>query len=396
MNMNSGYEPDQHIDQTEYDQQLWTVQKSYNTSNEAVQTVQNARSTPFLRYGRHRAKNVHERTINEKAARSGENKRYGGIKLLVFVISLGICFFETLLNFLPIIQICSYLCALCYFFALDPLRALYRTVAPQSRMILAMVTAMAIIGIVSQYPEYIIIAALLSMVGLLAIWKCNASWLAADNWLMSEYVQRALRAASIDTARIDETWQTFGRRECSTLLYEMGYEMDGLDQIYRAVWLTGWMRGHEKTVKYKQRLKSAEQLKDEYSHLKEAYADLQKKDAASETQIREMEAKITESENQYMHMQMLYSQIKRENDQLMAANEELLEAIRQPEQTDQDSFIEPSKVIHLQNRLEDITEKTREEKVREALEAGMSLAEAGRYAGCSKSTAYNIKKSMGI
>lgn len=376
--------------------QFGSVQKSYNAASDPVQFVQESRSTPFLRYKRKRSLSGHKRSINEKAARSGENRRYGGIKLLVFVLALGICFFETLLNFLPIIQICSYLCALCYFFALDPLGALYRTVAPQSRMILAIITAMAIIGIVSQYPEYIIIAALLSMAGLLAIWKCNASWLAADNWLMSEYVQRAIRASCVDTARIDEVWQTFGRRECSTLLYEMGYEVTELDRIHRAVWLTGWMRGYEKTSKYQQRLQTAEELKANYKHLKDEFTALQKKDIESEKQIRELESQITESENQYMHMQMLYSQIKRENDQLMAANEELLEAIRQPEQTDQDSFIEPSKIIHLQNRLEDITEKTREEKVMEALAAGMSLAEAGKYAGCSKSTAYNIKKSMNL
>lgn len=377
------------------DQQLWSVQKSYNAASAPDQTVQNARSSPFLRYKRKRSLSGHKRSINEKASRSGENKRYVGIKLLVFVFALGICFFETLLNFLPIIQICSYLCALCYFFALDPLRALYRTVAPQSRVILALITAMAIVGIICQYQEYIFIAAILSLTGFFAIWKCNAIWLSADNWLMSEYVQRALRAASVDTARIDETWQAFGRRECSTLLYEMGYEMDGLDQIYRAVWLTGWMRGHEKTVKYKQRLKSAEQLKDEYSHLKEVYADLQKKDAASEKQIRELESQIAESEHQYMYIHMLYNQVQKENEQLRTANEELLEAITNQSEKEE-LEIEAGKIIQLQQHMEAEKEQTREEKVIAALQAGMSLAEAGRYAGCSKSTAYNIKKSMGI
>ena len=155
------------------------------------------------------------------------------------------------------------------------------------------------------------------------------------------------------------------------------------------------MRGYEKNVKYKQRIQSAEKLKEDYKHLKSEFDTLQKKNADSETQIRELEVQTNEAEHQYMQMQMLYSQIKRENDQLIAANQELLEAITSP-LSDQDTGIDAGKVIQLKQHITDITEKTREEKVREALEAGMSLAEAGRYAGCSKSTAYNIKKSMGI
>ena len=373
--------------------QFGSVQKSYNTASDPVQFVQESRSTPFLRYKRYRAKNVHARTINEKAGRSGENKRYGGIKLLLFVLELGICFFETLMNVPPIIQICSYLCALCYFFSTDPLRALYRTVAPQSRVILALITAMAIVGIICQYPEYIIIAGILSLTGFFAIWKCNVSWLSADNWLMSEYVQRAIRASCVDTARIDEVWQTFGRRECSTLLYEMGYEVTELDRIHRAVWLTGWMRGYEKTSKYQQRLQTAEELKANYKHLKDEFTALQKKDIESEKQIRELEAQIAESEHQYMYIHMLYNQVQKENEQLRTANEELLEAITNQSEKEE---LEAGKIIQLQQHMEAEKEQTREEKVIEALQAGMSLAEAGRYAGCSKSTAYNIKKSMGI
>lgn len=89
---------------------------------------------------------------------------------------------------------------------------------------------------------------------------------------MSKYVQRALRASSVDTARINEVWQAFGRRECSTLLYEMGYEVTELDRIHRA----GWMRGYEKTAKIQQRLEDAEQKKENYKYLKADYNNLKK------------------------------------------------------------------------------------------------------------------------
>lgn len=385
------------------DQQPWkTVQ---NPSKSVQNGVQNNRSTPFLRYKRRRAKNVHERTINEKAARNAESRRYGGLILTGFVLGLAACFGETLLHAEPLMQICSYLSVLCYFFGLDPLRALYRAVAPQSRIILALITAASIIAIICQYQEYIIIASLLSLSGLFAIYRCNASWLAADTWLMSEYVQRAIRAASVDTARIDEVWQTYGRRECSTLLYEMGYEVTELDRIHRATWLCGWMRGFEKTAKYQQRMEAANQLKKDYKYLKADYSNLQEQNSEAEKTIKELEAQISENRFQYSQLQKLYNQIRKENQQLQAANEELLEAMLSSDpssdnpagQPDPDpaaaAAIPPGKIIQLQKRTEEIKEKTREEKVLEALKSGMSLAEAGRYAGCSKSTAYNIKKA---
>lgn len=388
------------------DQQPWkTVQKA---STEPVQIVQNARSTPFLRYRRKRSNTVQKRSVNEKAARNAENRRYGGLILTGFVIGLSACFMETLLHAEPLMQICSYLSVLSYFFALDPIRALYRAVAPQSRIILALITAAAIVGIICKYQEYIFIVSLLSLAGLVAIYKCNQSWLSADSWLMSEYVQRAIRAASVDTARIDEVWQAFGRRECSTLLYELGYDIDGLDRIHRAVWLTGWMRGNEKTAKYQQRMEAADQLKKRYKDLKENYSALQKQNMESESTIKELEARISESDHQYSQLQKLYKQTKKENEQLLAANQELLDEMiaasatgpdtappdGQPDpDTEASADISPGKIIHLKKKIETPKEKSREEKVLEALSSGMSLAEAGRYAGCSKSTAYNIKKA---
>lgn len=385
-------------------QQHWTVQDPSKSVQEPVQSVQNAVQKPFLRYRRRCSKNVHERTINEKAARGAENRRYGGLILMVFVLGLSGCFAETLMHVDTLIQVCSYLSILCYFFALDPIRALYRSIAPQSRIILALITAMTIVGLICQYQEYIIIASLLSLSGLFAIYRCNASWLAADNWMMSTYVQRAIRASCVDTARIDEIWQAYGRRECSTLLYEMGYEVTELDRIHRAVWLCGWMRGYEKTAKYQQRMEAAEQTKEKYKNLKENYSALQKKNAEAERTIKELEAQISEDSFQYAQLQKLYNQERKENELLQAANEELLNEMiaatdtappaGQPDpDQNPEAAVPPGKIIQLQRKSEEIKEKSREEKVLEALQAGMSLAEAGKFAGCSKSTAYNIQKA---
>ena len=95
------------LDDRSPDQQHWTVQKPSRNVQEPVQIVQNARSTPFLRYGRRRSKNVYERKINEKAARNAENRRYGGLILGGFVLGLVTCFGETLLHAEPLMQICS-------------------------------------------------------------------------------------------------------------------------------------------------------------------------------------------------------------------------------------------------------------------------------------------------
>ncbi|MGN0513112.1 MAG: hypothetical protein ACI4GD_02450 [Lachnospiraceae bacterium] len=388
-------------------QQHWAVQNPSKGVQDPVQIVQNSRSEPFLRYRRRRSNTVQKRSVNEKAARNAENRRYGGLILSGFVIGLSACFMETLLHADLLIQVCSYLSVLCYFFALDPIRALYRSIAPQSRIILALVTVMAIVGLISQYQEYIIIASLLSIAGLFAIWKCNASWLASDNWMMSEYVQRAIRAASVDTARIDEVWQAYGRRECSTLLYEMGYDVAELDRIHRAVWLTGWMRGYAKTAKYQKKMEAAKQLREDYKYLKENYSALQKKNTEAERTIKELEARVSEADYQYTQIQKLYKQTKKENEQLLAANQELLEEIMiaavdpappagtgQPDpDQNPEAAVPPGKIIHLKKKMETTKEKSHEEKVLEALQAGMSLSEAGKFAGCSKSTAYNIKKA---
>lgn len=380
-------------------QQPWTGQKPSKNVQEPVQIVQDSVQKPFLKYKRKRSMNGYKRKINEKAARNAENRRYGWLILIGFVLGLATCFGETLLHVDSLIQVCSYLSILSYFFALDPISALYRSIAPQSRIILALITAMAIVGLICQYQEYVIIATLLSITGLFAIYKCNTSWLSADTWLMSEYVQRAIRASSVDTARIDEVWQTYGHRECSTLLYEMGYEVTELDRIHRAVWLTGWMRGYEKTAKYQQRMEAAEKMKENYKHLKESYNTLQKQSLEAERTIKELESRVSEYSYQYTQLQKLYNQTKKENDQLQAANQELLDeiitaaadqdqtgSINQPDQT-------AAKIIQLQQKAKDTKKKIREEKVLEALAAGMSLDDAGKYAGCSKGTAFNIKKA---
>lgn len=364
--------------------------KIYTTGNqEAVPEAfqQRSRSVfrPFQQRSRPVPKSYLARDWNEKAQRNAKNNRYVPEKIIVNLILLIGCFTETLMEFPPLYQIVSYLLLFAVFMASDPLDALTRVLAPQTRCITGLSACMVIVVIIKPYRPLIMIVITMIVSGLVAIRIFNRSWLASYNWLMSAEVQNALL---IDTDnRATKAWQAHGRRETRTLLHELGHPAtdDVLDIIHRPIYIAGYLNGYEKTAKHNQKIEklenTAQKYKDATDNLTEQLKAIRKENQSLMAEQKELQARCTEAEQQGTHWYKLYQSEHKLAEQLEAANTELLNAIDSP--ADQ---------VEQKSNLKEIKSQTLEEKVLSALAAGASYAEAGKLAGCSKSKAYRIHK----
>lgn len=342
-------------------------------------------SLPFQQRSRPVPKSYLARDWNEKAQRNAKNNRYVPAKIIVNLILLIGCFAETLLELEPLYQIVSYVLLFAVFMASDPLDALTRVLAPQTRYIIGLSACMVIVVIIKPYPQLIVIVCVMITAGLVAIKIFNHSWLASYNWLMSAEVQTALL---IDTDnKATKAWQAHGRRETRTLLHELGYPAtdDVLDILHRPIYIAGYLNGYEKTAKNKQKIEKLENTAQKYKNtadnLAEQLKEIRKENQSLLAEQKELQAKYDSANEESTHWYKLYQQDHKLAEQLEAANEELLNAI--------DS---PADYVDQEKNLEEIQSQTMEEKVLSALAAGASYAEAGRLAGCSKSKAYRIHK----
>lgn len=122
------------------------------------------------------------RSWNEKAARNAENERHVLLKKVANGILLASSFTATITEQPWTVQACYYLSTLAMFLATDPLDAMTRFLAPQSRNIMAVMAAMAILVIICPEKPIITIVGLLTTAGVTAIKVMNAVWLASYNW----------------------------------------------------------------------------------------------------------------------------------------------------------------------------------------------------------------------
>ena len=336
-------------------------------------------SVPFQQ----RSRSFQKREWNEKAQRNAENNRHVPVKATVNLLLLAGCFIETLLELEPIYQVISYLLLFSVFMATDPLDALTRYLAPQTRYIIALCGTMIIVVIVRPYRPLFMIVCFIVTLGLTSIKIFNQSWLASYNWLMSSAVQRALLYDLDNNAT--KAWQAHGRRETRTLLHEMGYQAtdDILDILHRPVYLCGYMNGYKKEVKYKQKLQkteeTAERYKNKLKEMNEQFKTIKNEYQIMESDYYQIKMQLKEETNNSDYWHRLYNVEHKLAEQLQAANEELINTLQSPEdQVDHGS------------RFTEIKSKSMEEKVLSAINAGASYAEAGRIAGCSKSKAWRI------
>lgn len=320
------------------------------------------------------------RSWNEKAARNAENERHVLLKKVANGILLASSFTATITEQPWTVQACYYLSTLAMFLATDPLDAMTRFLAPQSRNIMAVMAAMAILVIICPEKPIITIVGLLTTAGVTAIKVMNAVWLASYNWLMSAEAQKALRIDPEDTAA--RAWQAHGRRETRTLLYEMGYDAydNILDILHRPVYLCGYLNGFRKTVNYEKQLQEAQAAAEQGKEYQEKYKQLQKADQERAAELLEIRQRLQEAECSASYWQKMFQQEEKISRKLQEANEALLAGLP-----------DPVEAMEKKEKIQQLKELSIEEKVLAALEAGMSLSDAGKAAGVSKTTAYRIK-----
>ena len=279
---------------------------------------------------------VHRHPWTVKAARNAENKRtVVGWKQVTSIIALIVSLASTMTEQEPKIQVIAYLIFGFVFFLLDPLDVLARLLAPQSCRLLAICQMLVIVGILKPNSGYLIAMFILIAGSLIAIRLFNVQWLAAYNWLMSAAVQKAL-LIDLDN-RSTKAWQAHGRRECRTLLHELGHDADDslLDILHRPVYLCGYLNGYEKTTKVKSRIEALESKSDRLSEslkeTKKENKELKEELAQSKKECAEIQANLTETEYMYYNIQSLYAELQTENRRLRQANEELLNGLPETE-----------------------------------------------------------------
>lgn len=315
-----------------------------------------------------------KRSWNEKAARNGKNERHATLKKVSNLILWGGCFFTTLSERSWNTQICCYLSTIAFFVSVDPFEMFDRIFAPQSKNILSFLLIMFIPAVL--YPQQSIVAVIsvIALVGLLVVRLMNKSWLATYNWMMSAEVQKALRIDPDGTAA--RAWQAHGRRETRTMLYELGYAADDetLDIFHRPVYICGYLNGYQKRLSYEQQLQKCQDTIDQLSGYKEKYENILIENQDRNMELSELSYRLEEETHKADHWKKQWEKERTLNEQIMAANNELLSNFQETRQ------------------IEQLKESSLEERVLSALDAGMSYAEAGKFAGCSKTTAWKIGK----
>lgn len=320
-----------------------------------------------------------------KAARNLENNRYGKVKIWITVTMTMVCLGMTLYDVAAKQQFCAYMITCACVLLLDTAQAFTRLLAKQSRWIIASVLIMIVVGVITQHKNYCIVVTMLSFLLLAFVFLMNTRWLAADNWLMSAAAQAALDVDLDNTAT--RAWQSHGRRETRTLLYELGCPADdkSLDIMHKPVYLAGYLNGYQKTAKQKSRLQAAQEaVKEANQEINRLHIQLDQAKQSERTALQEhadMKSKLDESKYYEEYWQKKYNQEHRLVADLMEANELLVAELP-----------EPMAAIVAQDNLARIQEQSRDQKIQAALNAGMSFREAAKFAGCSHGTVNNYVK----
>ena len=323
---------------------------------------------------------VHGRPWTAKAARNARNNRpvlpiwRYAVPGFLIIEALGATLIEADWQTQGILYL-AFGAAFCF---CDPLAMLTRMLAPQSCHLLAFCQVLAIIAIIQPSRGYLAVAGILVSASITAIKFCNVEWLAAYNWLLSAEVEQSLLWDTEN--RAVRAWESHGRREARTLLHELGFNSQDSDlNIFaRPLYLCGYLHGHKKMSKTKQKIENLEikcqVLSDNAEKLRSEKTDLLKQLSDIKQGIAETEASLKESQYAYDSMQRMYAASQAENRRLRAANEELLLGVPDPES------IQP--------------ELSENEQIIQLLQSGMSIRKTAEVLQIPKNRVERIKKSQ--
>lgn len=278
---------------------------------------------------------VHGRPWTSRAARNAANNRPVPVwKQLFPALMISVSLLATLAESDWQVQAALYLLFGASFCFCDPFLALTRLFAPQSCNLLSFCQILSVIAIFRPSRGYLAVAGILVSCSLTMIYFMNVEWLAAYNWLLSSEVETALLYDAEN--RATKAWESHGRREMRTLLNQLGYEStDTVLNIYaRPMYLCGYLHGHKKMVKVKQRIQSLEEKNQKYcdslSDQKEQNKKLSHQMSEIQKENAEISQMLSEERFAYSELQKMYAESQSENKRLRMANAELIEDIQEP------------------------------------------------------------------
>lgn len=362
-----------------------TVKYDVKNNDQTVKSADQTVKTAVKADDQNCQKMLNSHDFNTRAARNLENNRCGTLKVWITVFMTVACLVMTLYDVDLKQQFCAYMITCSCVLLMDTAQAFTRLLAKQSRWIIASVLIMLVVAVITQHKNYCIVTTMLSFLLLAFVFLMNSRWLAAYNWLMSAAAQAALDV-DLDNAAT-RAWQSHGRRETRTLLYELGCAADdkSLDIAYKPVYLCGYLNGYDKTVKQKSRLQAAqmtaEEAKKEIMNLNIQLEQTKQSEYAALREHAEMKARLSESKYYEEYWQKMYNQEHKLTKQLIEANELLVADLP-----------EPDAQLIAKDNLTNIKSQGRDQKIQAALDAGMSYREAAKFAGCSYGTVSNYVK----
>lgn len=366
--------------------------ENVDTSNEAAlqesfQQTEYTLQESFQNIGISVSRPLQKRFWNVKAGKRPKNNRHGAVKILFTVAGVSLACLVSVARIPDEYRIVIWIISLALLIMSDSLHFFDRFLAFQSRTIIAclllIIAAYEFIGMYTglQLKGLINLAGIIGVGGLILILVLNKSWLAAEQWLMTDAGQTAL-LTDVDN-RATRAWQAAGRRETRSLLYTLGMETtdNALDIIHRPVWLAGYLAGNAVIVKYRQRVESLEAkakrtvvLEDklqEMENLREDYKRCYKECA-------ELSRELRSSNKEYEALQAEYNILHSKHEQALACNEELIAELDR---------LEPAG-----DRPKKEDGKSDLQKILDLIEKGESQAGASRILGISKAKVSRMLK----
>ena len=352
--------------------------KLQNTVHTVVQPVYN-RSEPVQTRTNYRAAldslDKQKRLWTVKAQRNGTKKRYVSFKTAALVVTLSLCTIYTITKHNITVQVSLWLLALSVLTVTDPIDILGRFLAQQSRILIAIMFFSLSLTATVKNADTTIITICYSLLAAALIYLKNKTWLAAYNWLASAEVQKILH---IDPDNISaKSWQAHGRRECRTMLYELGYSTNDevLDIFHKPIYLLGYLHGVKKNKDISCTLEELESLKTQNTALEKENKELKQE---NKEVIRELNITKDARSDNAAYWRSKITSLEKENKMLKAANEELVNSMEEPET----------------NIVMYPTKKTEDEIVNDLLQQGFSYRQIAEEIGCSKSKVANIVKRI--
>ena len=382
--------------QPQQDRWIQTSPNTWQRVNGVFNSVQNPFNSvqePFINdynngYSRsfNRSENENNRYWKVKANRTAIKNRYGLQKGMITAVMTALALGSTIMKFDLRIQIILYLVWIGVLMLADPLGAIGRFVAFPSRVMIAGCCVTLVLLFCRPGMDFLLITAIMITASFFCIRTLNDSWLAADNWSNTQAVQKAMEHDPNCLA--GKNWQADGRREVRTALAEMGISTDPncLDTLHRTAFEIGYSHGLQKTGQIRATESKLIQAREEVANYKKQYSNLEYELRAAK-QEQERAALLS---NQADIWRKKYADLKRENEQLLQANEELLQSFQEEEE----EIITNNVIAFAPSTPKKTKQQCLEEKVLYArYELDYSFEKCGKYAGCSKSTAYNIIKA---